>query len=180
MAEIINAAFIAATLMIATEGNLDGPQGTGFLVVRPDVYNYANPEEHNWEGATTEEDWRIWYVTCVHVVDDIEANGGRAQIRMNEEGTNSGITKIGMPTTYWTRHPNWKPLWKEGNRRKYTIEDVDNDVAVAIAPTHYEKWSELFQGAWPAHWQMTRELIKRYKLYEGNRVFVTGFPTGGW
>lgn len=180
MLEAINQALIAATLMVSSEGLPDGPSGTAFLVVRPDKYNYANPEEHNWEGAVTEEDWRIWFVTCAHVVDDIEAQGRKTLLRMNEEGQGGGITSIAMPTSHWTRHPAWTPLWQGGRRRPYGISDVDHDVAVAIAPTHYGRWSELFQIAWAAHWQLNRVLIERYKLHEGSSALVVGFPEGGW
>ena len=179
MPEAISPALIAATLMISAVGAPDGPSGTAFLMVRPDKYNYVNPEEHNWEGSL-EEGWRIWFVTCAHVVDDIEAAGRKTTIRMNEEEQGGGITSIAMPASHWTRHPKWKPLWQGSHRRQYRISDVDHDVAVAIAPTHYDRWSSLFQGAWPAHWQLNRALIEHYKIHEGNSALVMGFPEGGW
>ena len=180
MADAIDSIHVAATIRICTEGDADGPVGTAFLVVRPDAYNYADPEKHNWEGATTEENWRIWFVTCGHVVDNIEAAGGRTLLRMNEEDQGGGITTLAMPISHWTRHPNWSPLWQGEYQRAYCVSDVDHDVAVAIAPTHYEHWSSLFQGAWPAHWQLNRALIDRYKLHEGSSALIMGFPEGGW
>lgn len=180
MTEAIDPLHVAATLGISSEGQSGGSRGTAFLAVRPDGYNYANPEDHNWAGATTEEAWRIWFVTCAHVVDDIEAAGGRTLLRMNEEGPGGGITSIAMPVAHWTRHPEWKPLRQGEYERQYRLSDVDSDVAVAIAPTHYENWSDLFHGAWPAHWQLTRNLIERYRLLEGSRALVMGFPEGGW
>ena len=180
IAEAIDQALVAATLMITAEGMSNGPSGTAFLVVRPDKYNYANPEDHNWEGAVVEVDWRVWFVTCAHVVDDIEAAGRKTLLRMNEEEQGGGITSIAMPASHWTRHPDWIPLWQGAYERPYTISDVDHDVAVAITPTHYGGWSSLFQGAWAAHWQLNRTLIERYKLLEGNRALVIGFPEGGW
>lgn len=180
MFEGISQTLIAATLAVGAEGMSGDPVGTAFLLVRPDKYKYANPEDHNWEGAGIEEGWRIWYVTCAHIIDDIEAEGRRAVLRMNEEGQDGGVSSVKMPTSYWTRHPNWIPLWQGSSRRPYEISDVDHDVAVAIAPTHYEGWSELFHGAWPAHWHLNRNLIERYGLHEGSSALVTGFPGGGW
>ena len=180
MPEPINPLHVNATIGISPEGTPDGPSGTAFLVVRPDRYIYTDPEKHNWRGSVTEEAWRIWFVTCAHVVDGIEAARSRTVLRMNEEQQDGGVTSIKMPIRYWTRHPEWKPLWCNGYERTYRFSDVDNDVAVAIAPTHYENWSDLFQGAWPAHWQLTRDLIERYRLNEGSSALVIGFPEGGW
>jgi len=99
---------------------------------------------------------------------------------MNEEVQGGGITSVAMPVSHWTRHPDWTSLWQGGQRRPYTISDVDHDVAVAIAQTHYSGRSGLFQGAWAAHWQLNRTLIERYKLLGGSRALVIGFPEGGW
>ena len=169
MAERIPTGLVASTFMI--DGSNSG--GTGFLVVRPDVYDYANPEDHDWGDSVGA--WRVWYVTCAHVVDHIAAIDDRITVRMNEKGSESGVTTIKIPDTHWTRHPKWKPLWHGTYQRAYSIEDAEYDVAVAIAPTHYEKWDELFQGAWPAHWQLTKGLIEQYRLYEGNEIFTVGF-----
>ena len=179
MAEAIDPGHVAATLMVCTENGPDSTRGTAFLVVRPDDYNHTDPEKHNWEGSL-EEGWRIWIVTCAHVVDDIEAAGGKTLLRMNEEEPGGGITSIAMPVGHWTRHPEWKPLWRGEYERPYRISDADHDVAVAIAPTHYDHWSSLFQGAWPAHWQLNRALMEHYELYEGSSALVMGFPEGGW
>ena len=105
---------------------------------------------------------------------------GRVDSRMNEEEQGGDITSIAMPASQWTRHPKWNPLWQDSHRRPYRISDVDHDVAVAIAPTHYDRWSSLIQGAWPAHWQLNRALIELYELHEGNSALVMGFPEGGW
>ena len=160
--------------------------GTGFGYARPDDYNETNPKVHS-----TNERWRLWYVTCAHVIDAIEAsqigNQQRVYVEVNEELPQGGRTSIGYPIGhFWTRHRDWMARCSKLGpiaSRAYELEDAAVDVAVTTAPTHYEKWNELEAWGFPPHTHMTKALMAADNLLdqplsEGDEVFVVGFPTG--
>lgn len=162
--------------------------GTGFGFARPDAYDNINPGVHNADDA---EAWRLWFVTCAHVVDEIENNSteipARVYLEMNEEDEKGGLTTFGYPVNqYWTRHQTWiERCARLGpiDSRTYTLDDAAVDVAVTTAPTHYAGFSKLDWWGFPPRVHMNKaELILgepfERPLSEGDDVFVVGFPVG--
>ena len=160
--------------------------GTGFGCARPDDYHNSDPSVH-----TTDEQWRLWFVTCAHVIDAIEASelrgDQRVYIEVNEELPKGGTTSIGYPIGhFWTRHREWNARCSRLGpiaSRAYELEDAAFDVAVTTAPTHYEKWNELDVWGFPPRTHMTKPMMTPgncwdQPLGEGDEVFIVGFPTG--
>ena len=160
--------------------------GTGFGYARPDDYDKTKPQVHS-----TDERWRLWYVTCAHVIDAIEAsqfgNQQIAYIELNEEAPKGGITSVGYPVGhYWTRHREWTARCSQFGpigQRHYSLEDAAVDVAVTTAPTHYSKWHEIDVCGFPPRMHMTKALMTadslvEQPLNEGDDLFIIGFPTG--
>lgn len=160
--------------------------GTGFAYARPDRYNATDPNTH-----TPDDPWRLWYVTCAHVIDAIEASQAGSQqgayVEVNEESSSGGRTSIGYPIgQYWTRHRGWVNRCSKLGPiagRPYESEDSAVDVAVTTAPTHYQKWNELDWWGFPPRTHMTKTLMtsdgpEKQPLSEGDEVFVVGFPSG--
>ena len=159
--------------------------GTAFGYVRPDDYDSSNPTVHDASSV-----WRLWYVTCAHVIDAIEASQDdvkpRALIDVNEDFEESGRTIFSYPIAqYWTRHREWVRRRSQLGpiKRAYSPEDAAVDVAVTTAPTHYEKWNELDSWGFLPRTHMTKRLMNKgasqdRPLTEGDEVFIVGFPTG--
>ncbi len=176
--------FVQSALKIRNDSG--SVRGTGFVYARPDDYNDHDPSVH-----TPDEPWRLWYVTCAHVIDDIEANqigpDKRTYLEVNEASPGSGRSSIGYPIGhYWTRHREWMARCSKLGPiayRAYTPEDAAVDVAVTTAPTHYENWQDLESWGFAPHTHMTKALMNTESslgksLSEGDDVFVVGFPTG--
>ena len=170
---------------VKIRNHFDSVWGTGFAYARPDDYNDHDPSVHTPDGS-----WRLWYVTCAHVIDGIEASQVGSQqsayIEVNEASPSAGRISIGHPIGhYWTRHREWVNRCSQLGpiaSRPYEPEDAAVDVAVTT-PTHYEKWHELDVWGFPPHTHITRALMTADSLLdqplsEGDEVFVVGFPTG--
>lgn len=161
------------------------PWGTAFGYPRPDAYNTSDPTVHSSRDA---QQWRLWFVTCAHVVDAIEASSGtdqRVSVEVNE--TSGGLTKIAYPIGhFWTRHREWVDrCWRLGPiaTRDYTVDDAAVDVAVTTAPTHYDHWDDLAWGVFPPSTHITKARMNSETplgppVSEGDRLFVLGFPVG--
>ena len=183
---LINQAFVQSAVKVrSATGKV---AGTGFGYARPDMYNSSNPALHT---AEDDEPWRIWLVTCAHVIDDIEASGDksphRVHVEINEEGAEGRLSSIIYPIGhYWTRHKKWiercSTLGPIGKRR-YTLEDAAVDVAVTTLPTKEERFRQLDWWGFPPKTHMTKTLLApedsmNQPLSEGDGVFVIGFPLG--
>ena len=173
----------AAVRIVDSSG---GGWGTGFGYARPDDYHSGNPCIHT---AESDEQWRLWFVTCAHVVDGIEQNGPGGQARicveLNEVATGGGRVGIDYPASSWTRHPGWIERCSRLGplaARKYTIEDAAVDVA--IAPVQMDRVRPLDWWGFPPKVHMTKNLMKPSHqpqgrpLNEGDAVFILGFPVG--
>ena len=160
--------------------------GTGFAFARPDDYNASDPSVH-----TTNEQWRLWFVTCAHVIDAIETNQvkspQRVYIEVNENFPNGGVTSFGYPVGhFWTRHREWIARCSRLGpiaEREYTLNDAAVDVAVTTAPTHYKGFGNLHWWGFAPRFHMTKTLMSMddppdMPLSEGDEVFVVGFPVG--
>lgn len=183
----INPAFVQSAVRIRNpHGNV---WGTAFGYVRPDKYDATNPVVH--ERTDNKNRTRMWYVTCAHVLDGIEASqvGGqpRAVVEVNEELAEYGLSSLNYPIPYyWTRHRIWVERCSQMgpiSERTYNPEDAAVDVAVTTAPTHYEKWNELARWAFPPKSHLTKSMLDMKNsddcpLSEGDEVFIVGFPTG--
>ena len=156
--------------------------GTGFGYIRPDNYNKKNPGTH---PITDGENWRLWYVTCAHVIDAIEVKNGTSSyvsIEMNEESTEAGLKTLQYSVEQcWTRHREWKRRchrWGPIDQRDYTFKDAAVDVAVVSASTHYIHFDQLDWWAFGPKCHITKSLMQLNGLNEGDDVFIIGFPVG--
>ena len=162
--------------------------GTGFGYARPDDYDTANPARHSGDD---EQPWRLWYVTCAHVVDAIERaspSDRRVHLELNETAARGGgVTTVKYPVDhFWTRHRAWTDRCERLGpieTRPYELEDAAIDVAVTTAPTHFEQWNELDWSAFPPRTHLTKALMAAQGnsdavLSEGDNLFVLGFPVG--
>ena len=59
--------FVQSAVKIRNKADTVG--GTGFAYARPDTYSESDPSV-----PMPDEPWRLWYVTCAHVIDAIEAS----------------------------------------------------------------------------------------------------------
>ena len=163
--------------------------GTGFGYARPDEYNATNPRVHR---AKDHEPWRLWFVTCAHVIDAIEASQAEISqhvyVELNEAATEGGITSIGSPIGhFWTRPRDWiarrSKFGSIAGPQGYSPDDAAVDVAVTTAPTHDEKWDDLDWWGFPPRVHLTKALMNADNphdrpLSEGDEVFIVGFPVG--
>ena len=135
------------------------------MVVRPDVYNYEDPEEHDYANAV-KDGWRVWVVTCAHVV---AAAAGDELITMETNLSGQSGQKIPwrMPASRWMKHPKWRR--GDETTRRY-------DVAVAPVPTSHERWDETEPVFWPAHSHLSRASMKKHGIVEGDEIYMVGFP----
>lgn len=184
MARIPQALIGAAVRIRSPSGDAGG---TGFGYARPDDYDASNPARH----SDDDQPWRLWYVTCAHVVDAIEEaskSNRRVHIELNETASRGGgVTTVKYPINhFWTRNRAWtnrcSQLGPIGTRQ-YTLEDAAVDVAVTTAPTHFEHWSDLEWAAFPPRTHLTKALVAAQgkpdpMLSEGDDLFVLGFPVG--
>ena len=161
--------------------------GTGFGFARPDIYSSTNPATHT---ADDPEPWRLWFITCAHVIDAVEASqtgdDQHAYVEVNEVAPGGSRTSIEYASGDWTRHPGWiercsrlGPITK----RAYTVDDAAVDVAVATAPMHVERFRELDWWGFAPRFHMTRAMMSSLSpgdrpIGEGDAVFVVGFPVG--
>lgn len=155
---LIHPVMVASTLLVRTEN----VQGTGFMVVRPDKYNYENPAGHDWEKSV-EDRWRLWIVTCAHVTQ-----AETVTVETNRSGRGGQKINWTIEPDQWTKHPEW-------------VQDNDNknyDVAVTPAPTQKENWSEVEPAYWPAHWHLSRTGMEKSGIVEGDELYMIGFPLG--
>ena len=162
--------------------------GTGFGYARPDDYDAVNPARHS---SDDNQPWRLWYVTCAHVVDAIEHashSDRRVHLELNETAARGGgVTTVKYPIDhFWTRHRAWTDRCAQLGpieKRQYRLEDAAVDVAVTTAPTHYEHWHELEWSAFPPWTHLTNARMSAQdesgpRLGEGDDLFVVGFPVG--
>ena len=181
---LIRPEFVRAAVKIRNDSG--SVIGTGFAYARPDDYNESDPSVH-----TLDEPWRLWYVTCAHVIDAIETDQSetprRVYIEVNEESSGEGRTSIGYPIEYfWTRHREWTARCSRLgpiSDRSYTLDDAAVDVAVTTAPTHYKDFGKLDWWGFAPRFHMTKALMSGDNpldatLSEGDEVFIVGFPVG--
>ncbi|MDE0231304.1 MAG: trypsin-like peptidase domain-containing protein [bacterium] len=160
--------------------------GTGFGYARPDSYDSSNPRIHR---ADDSELWRLWFVTCAHVVDAIEDSRTfhheHTFVEVNEVAT--GGSRVGYPvTSLWTRHEGWTErctrLGPIANR-EYTPDDAAVDVAVTTAPMHLEGFRQLDWWGFAPRLHLTKAMMsspdpRDRPISEGDAVFMVGFPVG--
>ncbi len=162
--------------------------GTGFGYARPDCYHSNDPGVHT---PDREEQWRLWFVTCAHVIDMIEANqlGDQHSVRveLNEVGVRGGRVAIDYPASSWIRHEGWAERCSRLGpfaNRNYTSEDASVDVAVATAPVHMQRFDELDWWGFSPKVHMTKAMLTASDdphdrpLQEGDAIFMLGFPAG--
>lgn len=165
-----------------------GVQGTGFGYARPDGYHASNPSAHT---AESDEEWKLWFVTCAHVIDAIEARHVAGQsyvcVELNEVAAGGGRVGIDYPGRSWTRHDGWvERCSRLGpiSSRAYTPEDAAVDVAVAMAPMPALRLRQLDWWGFAPKFHLTKPLMtagdspKDRPLQEGDGIFVLGFPVG--
>ena len=137
------------------------------MVARPDVYNYENPEEHDSANAV-KDGWRVWIVTCAHVVAPAAGNEP-VTVETNLSDQSGQKIKWGIPASRWLTHPKWK---------RGDDATLQYDVAVAPAPTQHERWAEAESAFWFANWHLSRASMKKHGIVEGDEIYMVGFPLG--
>ncbi len=164
---LIHPVLVASTLVILSGTGDKIETGTGFMVSRPDVYNYENPEEHDFANAV-KDGWRVWIVTCAHL---IATTTGDAPITVetNLSGQPGQKIRWRLPASLWMKHPKWRR--GDETTRQY-------DIAVAPAPTFHERWGDTELMAWPAPWHLSRARMKNSGIVEGDEIYMVGFPLG--
>ena len=144
---------VAIVYVPETAGNSVRQMGTGFL--------YGYPAFEDDDGNTQ---YRLFVVTCKHVIDDVMRLTNNLLVRFNQEegqGTSVFAAPIVQDSKFmWTFHPsedvavlpiNARILESTGVQRKF-----------------FGKGASTF----------TRQEAKTAGLYEGDGVFIIGFPTG--
>ena len=147
-----------ATVMLAGRENT----GTGFLVVRPRVFDYDRPEAQDRQFAVG--NWRKWFVTCAHVIDEIGRDSTNVQIRLNHDDKLVGVVDKPTKPDDWTRHPRWDP---KSERREFDV---------AVHPASID--TSLLQGIWYSDMQVTRQRMARLNIREGVGAYTMGYPVG--
>ena len=127
--------------------------GTGFL--------YGYPVSEDDDGKTM---YRLFVVTCKHVIDDVMRLTNNLLVRFNQEegqGTSVFAAPIVQDSKFmWTYHPSEDVAVLPVNPRILETSGVQREFFAKGAST------------------FTREEAKTTGLYEGDGVFIIGFPTG--
>ena len=156
---------VAGTLFLTTfsPANDKPTIGTGFMVARPDTYNYTHPEQHTIKQS--EGGWAIWIVTAAHnVPDDVRGN-----VVIETNLPKKGKTSWSVPASEWLKHPQHPRT--PGKTNEY-------DVAVT-PPTKQQApwWIDADPAAWSASMHLSRASMNRHGIVEGDGVFAIGFPS---
>lgn len=159
---LIHPTMVASTLFLHDKDTA----GTCFIVARPNLYNYSDPKSHDFDNSVR-DGWRMWLVTCAHCVETDKPNN----ITIIETNAYPGIEPQKLcwkfERSQWTVHPG------------YIDKDVTPhyDIAVAAPPTNHVVWAQAVEPAyWPAHWHLSRSLMKNEGIVEGDEIFFVGFP----
>ena len=163
---LLHTTLVASTLFLSTFPPVDGKisTGTGFMVARPEQYNYTHPEQHNIEQS--EGGWRVWVVTAAHnIPDDVQM---KVVIETNLPGTGGGKTSWSVPVSKWLKHPQHPQTPGE-----------TNEYDVAVTPLTLEQapwWKEPEPAVWRADLHLSRASMNQHGIVEGDGVYVIGFP----
>ena len=169
---LIDPLILASTLFLYSPipgKEADVELGTGFIVARPNTYNYERPEEHDFKQAE-KETWRLWLVTAAHVIPNDPKR--IVNVEINLSGSLEGRSKkttIDIPAARWFRHPKYSA--QPGTVSEY-------DVAVTPAEIRTPRWQDIEYSVFPAGQHMSRQSMRAYGISEGNGVYIMGFPLG--
>lgn len=141
--------------------------GAAFLVTRPNVYNYENPEHHDVKNRGKDH-WYRWIVTCAHNVHEATQDRPvRVEFNLLDRTKRKIVQKF--PADRWVKHPKWRP----DDKTTYQY-----DVAVALGAIPPDLLSEVDFTILPPHMQLSRASIKQHGIVEGDEVYTVGFPLG--
>ena len=163
---LIHPVLVASTLFLHTSPPIEGKYavGTGFMMARPDTYNYVSPEAHDFKRAV-EDRWRVWIVTAAHnVPDDAHMS---VVVETNLSSPAGGKARWAIPAGKWFKHPK---------HPKHPDDPKEYDVAITPALTQAPQWNEMEPTYWLAHWHLSRESMNRHGIVEGDKVYIMGFP----
>lgn len=138
--------------------------GTGFIIARPDTYNYAHPEQHDFDRFA-EDRWRLWLVTAAHVVPNEPQR--TMTVETNLADPQGGKRQWTVPVSVWYKHPQHP-----------TDPTITNAYDVAITPVGIPaaEWHTVSPFSWPADRHLSRESMRRYGIVEGDELYTIGFP----
>ena len=159
---LIHPTMVASTLFIHNKYTA----GTCFIIARPNLYNYSNPGNHDFDNSVR-DGWRMWLVTCAHCIEPNRQD----LITTIETNVYPGLESQKLCWNFerkeWAVHPEYVDKDKTPHY----------DIAVAKAPTNHVYWTQAVEPAyWPAHWHLSRNRMKNEGIVEGDEIFFVGFP----
>ena len=160
---LIHPGMVASTLLVHSPNS----SGTGFMIARPDIYDYDKPEKHDYHTGV-EDGWKVWLVTCAHCIttDDMEDD---IEVELNIEEHISPNKKVTdkYQRKSWTIHPD------------YRGQDTPQfDIAITAARTRTDFYELREAAMWPADWHLSKESMKTHGIVEGDEIYTVGFPLG--
>ena len=158
---LLHPVMLESTVVVETENGM----GTGFIILRKRQM-LDSREEEKWmrKHRGIPPGWRLWFVTCAHVVE--KEKGGIVRITRNARNPDEGKTELLYPKDLWHTAKGWN-----GERYEY-------DVAVAPAPIKHKEWERAEIGCIPSSMHLNRQKMADNGIENGDEVYVLGHPLG--
>ena len=169
---------------VKIRNQFDTAWGTGFVLLRPDTYDYDNPQIHDEEA-----EMQVWIVTCAHVIDTIEASqiGSQQTAYIEANLIGGGVVSMSDPIgSTWVRHEGWVQRCRQFGpitQRPYLAEDAAVDVAVRLVKAS-QPWTDVENAGFTPSEHFTKARIAKGELgngqlpVEGTPCFIVGFSSG--
>ena len=160
---LVHPKLVASTLLLHSPT----ASGSGFMVARPDIYNYDRPEEHDYRTGV-EEGWKVWLVTCAHcITTDSKKDVIEVEFNFEDDILSNKKFTDEYHREDWTVHPKY---------RDRLTPQYDVAITGAHTGTSFDQLREA--AVWPATWHLSKASMKTHGIVEGDEVYTVGFPLG--